>query len=535
MADTDYDVIVVGAGFGGLYAVYRLRKQGLSVLGLEGADGVGGVWYHNRYPGSRVDVESYDYCYYFSEELYREWKWSEKYATQPELLRYLNHVADRFDLRRHFRFNTWLKSADWHPDESRYHVQTSTGLTLTCRFLIMAVGQLSASRKPEFEGLEDFQGEWVETSHWPEREVKLEGRRIAVIGTGSSGVQAIPVVAEAAENLYVFQRTPKYSVPAHNGPIEESLWMSIKQDVPAERERLFHSPGASHMERPKGAAGDYTPEEHRAILDAYWAIGGQHFQAVFTDQGVDLESNEVIASYVRDKIRSMVEDPATAEMLCPDDHPFGSRRLIVDTDYYPTFNRPNVTLVDVRAHPITRITETGIETADGSHYEVDLIIFALGFHAFTGQLDNAPIHNEKGETPIDRWRQGPRTLLGLATAGFPNLFLPTGPGSPSLLANLVVQNEYHIDWIADCIAYMDEHGFDTVEATEEAEARWTAHVAEVSENLLRRQVDNYMVHVNEDGTRIFIPYVAGMANYSEQADAIAAHGYEGFRFERVAG
>jgi len=529
----DYDVVVVGAGFGGLYGVHRFKQMGLSVLGFEGGGGVGGVWYHNRYPGARVDVESWDYCYYFSEELYREWKWSEKYATQPELMRYLNHVADRFDIRRHFHFNAWVAGAQWHPETARYHVTTSTGMDVTCRFLVMATGQLSAARKPPFEGLEKYKGEWVQTSHWPEREVQLKGRRVAVIGTGSSGVQTIPEVAKVASHLSVFQRSPNYSVPAWNGPMDNTLWETIREDVPGERERLYLHPGCSHMKRGMRPASDFTPEERLQMIEAAWNKGGHGMSSIFTDQSVNKETNDLIAEFVRNKIRATVKDPVVAEKLCPFDHPIGTRRLCVDTDYYATYNRPNVTLVDVREHPITRITETGIETSDGAHHEVDLIIFALGFHAFTAPLTNAGICNEKGERPSDRWRYGPRTLLGITTAGFPNLFFPTGPGSPSVLANMAPQNEYHIDWIANCIAYMRQHGYDTIAPTVEAEDRWTAHVAEVSDKILRRQVNNYMTHVNEDGSRVFIPYIGGMDRFARQADEIAAKHYEGYRFGRA--
>jgi cation diffusion facilitator CzcD-associated flavoprotein CzcO len=508
----DFDAIVVGAGIGGLYGVHRLRQQNLTVLGIESAADVGGVWYHNRYPGARVDVESYDYCYYFSQELYREWRWSEKYATQPELLRYLNHVADRFDIRRHFVFDTWMTSARWHPDEARYHVMTSTGRKYTCRFLIMATGQLSAARKPEFAGLDRFRGEWVQTAHWPQREVKLEGRSIGVIGTGSSGVQVIPVAAEVAQHVYVFQRTAKYSIPARNGPMDESLWQTIQQDVTGERQKLFEAPGAAHMAVPKAPAASFAEAEQHAILEEYWARGGQHMQAVFTDQSTNIASNEVIANFVREKIRSIVRDPVLAEKLCPNDHP------------------DNVTLVDVRSQPIARVTETGIQTADGSHYALDLIILALGFDAFTGSLYRANICNEHGFTPADRWRHGPRTLLGLMTKGFPNLFLPTGPGSPSLIANLTVQNEFHMDWIAECIDYLAKHGFATIEPTAEAEDRWTEHVADVAKHLLRRQTNNYMVHVNEDGSRIYMPYAGGMDRFVKRAREIAANGYAGFHF-----
>ena len=528
-----YDVIVVGAGFGGLYAVHRFRKQGLSVLGIEGASGVGGVWYHNRYPGARVDVESMDYCYYFSEELYREWKWSERYATQPELMKYLNHVADRFDIRRHFVFDNWVSGAQWHPESARYRVSTSGGRKATSRFLVMATGQLSAPRKPPFEGLDDFKGEWIQTSLWPERPVELEGRHIGIVGTGSSGVQTISEVAQVARQLYVFQRSPNYSVPAWNGPLNRQ-WEQVRENVAEERASLFLNAAASHMKRGTRPAADFSREQCLAMLEQAWAEGGHGMGAVFSDQTVNKETNDLVAEFVRSKIRAIVKDPVIAEKLCPYDHPIGTRRLIVDTGYYESYNRPNVTLVDVRESAIKRITRTGIELENGAHYALDLIIFALGFHAFTGSLDRANIRNERGEQPSDRWKRGPRTLLGITTAGFPNLFFPTGPGSPSVLANMSVQNEYHIDWIADCIAHMDQRGFDTVEPTVEAQDEWTAHVAEVANKILRRQVKNYMVHVNEDGTRIFMPYVGGMDRFARQANEIAEKGYDGFRFGRAA-
>jgi cation diffusion facilitator CzcD-associated flavoprotein CzcO len=530
---SDFDVVVVGAGFGGLYAIHRFRELGFSVLGLEGAGGVGGVWYHNRYPGARVDVDSIDYCYYFSPELYREWRWSERYASQPELLRYLNHVADRFALRQHILFNNWVIGAQWRSEACRYHLKTSTGRPFTCRFLVMTTGQLSAPRKPDFRGLDRFKGEWVQTSRWPDRHIEFANRRIGIIGTGSTGVQAVPVLAEEARHLYVFQRSPNYSVPAQNGPLDEALWQEIRSRVSEERKDLFGHPAASHIRRARGPAQDFRESERAAMLEEQWALGGHGMGFVFGDQTVSKETNDIVAEFVRSKIRGIVKDPATAEKLCPYDHPIGTRRLCIDTSYYESYNRDNVTLVDVREHPIECITETGIKTAN-AHYELDLIVFALGFHAFTGSLDAANIRNEAGQQPSDMWKRGPRTLLGLMTVGFPNLFLVTGPGSPSVLANMSVQNEYHVDWIGDCIAYMARNGFATIEPTEEAQDAWTAHVAEVSSKILRRNVKNYMVHVNEDdGTRIFMPYVGGMDQYVRQADEIAAKEYEGFRLSRA--
>jgi cation diffusion facilitator CzcD-associated flavoprotein CzcO len=531
--EADYDAIVVGAGIGGLYAIYRLRQDGLSVLGLESAAGVGGVWFHNRYPGARVDVESFDYCYYFSPELYREWRWTERYAPQPELLRYFNHVADRFDIRRHILFETRLTAAQWDAEAARYHVETATGRRFTCRFLVMATGNLSAARKPDFPGLADFKGEWVQASHWPDRPVALAGRRIAVIGTGSSGVQAIPVLAEQASHLTVFQRTPNFSVPARNMPLDEAKFADAAADVPGRRDHLLTTRAAitSNLGPPLRLA-EYSEAERRDRLERQWALGGQGMNRVFADQGTDQAVNDVVAGFVRSKIREIVKDPATAELLCPTDHPIGSRRLCVDTNYYDTYNRANVTLVNISAEPIERITETGIQTT-ASHYEVDLIVFAIGFDAFRGALDQVDIRNAKGETPTAHWNRGPRTFLGLMTTGFPNFFFLTGPGSPSVLANMIIMNEEHANFVASLIAHMNANGFETVEPEPAAQQRWTETVAEAASKLLRLGVKNYMVHVNpDDGSRVFMPYVGGLDRYVQICRDVVANGYAGFTFGR---
>lgn len=527
------DVIVVGAGIGGLYAMHKMRQHGLSVVGLESGSGVGGVWFHNRYPGARVDVESCEYCYHFSEELYREWRWTERYAAQPELLAYLNHVADEFDLRRDFHFNTAMSGATWHPDEARYHVKTADGPSFACRFLIMATGNLSAVRRPNFAGLDDFRGEWVQTSHWPESDVQIDGRRIAVIGTGSSGVQTIAAVAKAAGHVFVFQRSPNYSVPARNGLPDEGRFVEIAADVARKRAALMRTrPGITTGLTPVLPFADFTDEERQARLERQWQFGGQGMNRVFADQGTSQEVNDFVSDFVRAKIRAIVKDPEVAERLCPNDHPIGSRRLCVDTDYYETFNRDNVTLVDLKKEPIERITERGIRT-DVSEYEVDLIIFALGFDAFRGALDRANIRNEKGAAVTDRWDKGPRTMLGLMTLGFPNLFFLTGPGSPSVLSNMVLMNEEHVNWVADLISYMDSRGWDIVEPDPEAEEEWGRIVAEAASTLLRLNVKNYMVKANEDGSRVFMPYVGGMDRYSQICTEIAGRQYEGFNFNRV--
>jgi len=527
----DCDVAVIGAGLGGVYAVHRLRQQGLSVRGLEGGGGVGGVWYHNRYPGARVDVESLYYCYYFSEDVFREWQWRERYAAQPEILAYIEFVADKYDIKRHFAFNTWLSGAQWQPEHDRYLLTTSAGDRFTCRFLVMATGVLSQARKPDFAGLDDFKGEWVQTSHWPERPVEARGKRIGVIGTGASGVQAIPLLAREARHLHVFQRTANYVVPAQNGPNNGAECDAILKDFPAAQNAIMTCPQASpRLLRGTRPAAGMAEAERTAQLEKHWAYGGHAMNTVFTDQNIDQAANDVVAEFVRSKIRATVSDPAVAEKLIPHEYPIGTRRLGVGTDYYETFNRPNVTLVDIKADPIVRITETGIQTRD-NHHDLDLIVFALGFHAFTGALDHAEIRNEHGQRPSDNWTRGPRTCLGLMTTGFPNLFIITGPGSPSVLANMFAANEQHIDFVADCIAYMRERGYTRVEPTEEAQVEWTAHVAEAASSLLRLKVDNYMVHVNaDDQTRVFKPYVGGFNRFADRCDAVRAQDFAGFRF-----
>ena len=530
---TAYDVIVVGAGLGGLYALHKFGRIGLAVLGLEQASGVGGVWFHNRYPGARVDVESLDYCYYFSPELYRDWRWTERYASQPELLAYLNHVADRFDLRRRILFETALARARWLPEAARYAVETSNGQKLSCRFLVMATGNLSAARAPDFRGLASFRGEWVQASHWPDRKVALAGRRIAVIGTGSSGVQAIPALAEQASHLTVFQRSPNFSVPARNLALDEAKFREAAADVPGRRRALLQTRAAiSSNLGPALPFAAYSAAEREDRLERQWALGGQGMNRVFADQGIDRHSNDAVADFVRAKIRQIVKNPETAERLCPYDHPIGSRRLCVDTDYYATYNRDNVTLVDIGKDPIQRITETGIQTAS-THYEIDLIVFAIGFHAFRGALDQVEIRNEKGETPTAHWDRGPRTYLGLMTCGFKNFFFLTGPGSPSVLANMVLMNEEHVNFAAGLVAHMAAHGFATVEPEPAAQAAWTGTVAEAASKLLRLGVKNYMVHVNEDdGSRVFMPYVGGLDRYAEICRGVADGLYQGFAFGR---
>jgi cation diffusion facilitator CzcD-associated flavoprotein CzcO len=531
-----FDVVVVGAGLGGIYAVHKFSKDGLKVVAFEKADQIGGVWNYNRYPGARVDVDSIEYTYSFSAELYREWRWSERYASQPELLAYLNHVVDRFDLRGLIRTGTPVTGAEWRPGEQRYIVSAGEGQVVSARFLVMATGNLSEPRDATLPGLSDFQGLVVRSSRWPEGGVDLAGKRVGIVGTGSSSVQATPVIAEQAEHLYVFQRTAHYSVPAQNGPFDEDEWKSYWPDPPSvlrsqwKGTKLYGAEGArSAIGAPRPAA-DYTPEEQQARLETQWAAGGQKLHVVFADQATNKAANDIVAEFVRNKIRQTVKDPVLAEKLCPK-YPIGTRRLILDTGYYETWNRDNISLVDIRESPIERITERGVLTTD-AHYDLDVLVLALGFKAFVGEIDLAGIRNEKGQTPTSGWSRGPRTLLGLMTAGFPNFFTLTGPGSPSVLANLFPQNEYHVDWVADCIRHLDQNGYTSIEPEEAAQDVWTNRVSEAALRLLRLQGNDYMVHRNADGTRVFIPWAGGVDAYTQAADAAAANGYQGFKLRR---
>jgi cation diffusion facilitator CzcD-associated flavoprotein CzcO len=530
----EVDAVVVGAGLGGIYALHKLREQGLNVIGLEAGADIGGVWRHNRYPGARVDLESVYYCYHFSPGIYRNWRWSERYASQPELLRYLEHVVDRLGLREHFRFNTRMRGAQWRPETARYDIEAGEDLRISTRYLVMATGQLSDPKTIPFPGAERFQGELVRSSRWPDKPIDYAGKRVGLVGTGSSGVQIATDLAGRGGHLHVFQRSPNYSVPARNGPLDDASFDEVARDSLAARAHLYTlRTGTALVKVEPQPAATFSAEEQQARLEAQWESGGQGMGAVFTDQTTDNDVNDIVANFVRSKIRETVKDPVVAEKLCPD-YPFGTRRLCIDTGYYEIYNRSDVTLVDVAEDPIAEITETGLRTRSRQEYELDVIILALGFRAFRGEIANANIRNEHGETPIDRWARGPRTLLGLMTAGFPNLFMLTAPGSPSVLSNMFLMNEYHVEWMARAIAFMSAGGYATIEPSRDAEERWTQHVQDAAGRLIRLHVDNYMVHVNEDdGSRVFMPYTGGLTAYIEAAERAAAADYEGFELARA--
>ena len=522
------DVVVVGAGFAGLYALHKFRSQGLSVRVFESAPEVGGTWYYNRYPGARCDVESVDYCYSFSDELQQEWTWTEKYAKQSEILAYLDWVADRLDLRGGITFNTRVVSAVLNEDALRWTVTTNTGETVVARFVVMATGPLSAALTPNFDGLDTFAGEIYHTAHWPHEDVDFTGKRVAVIGTGSSGVQSIPIIAGQADQLYVFQRTPNYSVPAGNRPLSSDELADVKANY-AERRRLsWRSGGGSpHIAHPK-LTMEATPQERREAFEKRWELGGVLFSKTFADQMTDQTANDEARKFYEEKVRAVIDDPEVADLLIPTDHPIGTKRICTDTNYFQTFNRPNVRLVSVRRTPISSIDATGINTSD-AHYDVDAIVLATGFDAMTGALAKIDITGRGGQKLADDWADGPRTYLGLEVDGFPNLFLVSGPGAPAVLANMVLHAEAHVNWIAEAIGYLDEHGYAAIEATPDAVDNWIAECAQRAESTLFTKANSWYLGANVPGKpRVFMLFIGGFATYLDICDEVAAAGYKGF-------
>ena len=523
------DAVIVGAGFAGLYMLYRLRALGLSVRVLESGTGVGGTWFWNRYPGARCDVESMQYSFSFLNELQQEWQWSERFAAQPEILRYANHVADRLDLRRHIEFETRVSDAVFDEAAGHWQVRTEHGETVTSQFCIMATGCLSAARTPDFKGLESFKGETYHTGEWPHGSVDFTGKRVGVVGTGSSAIQAIPVIAGQAAHVTVFQRTPNFSIPSRNTAMPAEYEQSWKSEYPERRltARMTRN-GVINQLNDKGAI-EVSDEERRATYEDRWAKGGTAFMASFTDLVTNKASNDTAVAFVHDKIRTTVNDPAVAELLLPKNHPIGTKRICVDTNYYQTYNRPNVKLVDIKDAPIEAITPTGLRTG-GRDYALDAIVFATGFDAMTGSLLKMGIVGRGGRSLAQKWAEGPRTYLGVMTAGFPNMFIITGPGSPSVLSNMIVSIEQHVDWIAVCIADLRAAGLGSIEAIGEAEDAWVAHVNEVADLTLYPGANSWYVGANIPGKpRVFMPYIGGVGAYRQKCTEIAAGGYEGFR------
>ena len=527
---TNFDAVVVGAGFGGMYMLHNLRKHGFTARVFEAGSDVGGTWYWNRYPGARVDIESMQYSYSFSEELDQEWKWSEKYAPQPEIMEYARHVADRFDLRKDIQFNTRVSSAHFDEKAKRWTVKTDQGDTVTAQFCIMAVGCLSAANKPPFEGIDDFNGPIYHTGEWPHEGVDFTGKRVAVIGTGSSAIQSIPIIAEQASQLYVLQRTPNYTVPAWNSPVDKEWEAEVKADYPAMRAKARARPTGFYFEFNTKPALEASEEERRATYEEFWARGGLPFLGAFGDLLFNKEANDTIADFAREKIREIVKDPETADLLCPD-NVFGCKRLCVDTGYYATYNKPHVKLVDISKTGVERITPKGV-VGNGQEYEVDAIVCATGFAAMTGSFDKIDIRGRNGQTLKKAWEAGPRTYLGLSTVGFPNFFMITGPGSPSVLAQMIQSIEQHADWMVDCLCHMRDTGAETIEPTLEEQDAWVDHVNEVAAISLRSTCSSWYVGANIPGRpRVFMPYIGGFPIYVQKCNDVQTNSYEGFVFE----
>jgi cation diffusion facilitator CzcD-associated flavoprotein CzcO/acetyl esterase/lipase len=531
---SEFDVVVAGAGFAGLYLLKRLRDAGYSAIAIEAADDVGGTWYWNRYPGARCDIESIDYSYSWDPELEAQWQWSERYATQPEILRYLGHVADKHDLRRDIRFGTRIEAARWDAASSRWHLSTDAGDTLTAPYYVMATGCLSVPKQADIPGAARFAGSAYFTGRWPHEGVDFTGQRVAVIGTGSSAIQSIPIIARQAAQLTVFQRTPNFSLPAYNGPVAPEKLAEYRRDRAAYREAARHTRIGVTLEIPTQSALAVSEAERQAEFERGWAEGGLFgVSSRFIDIGTNAAANELAAEFVRNKIRAIVDDPETAEALCPRDHPIGTKRPCVDTDYYATFNLPHVRLVNLRRTPIETITETGIDIAgaDGTEsLEFDAIVFAIGFDAMTGPLVAVDIEGRDGVTLKEKWADGPHTYLGLMTTGFPNLFTITGPGSPSVLSNMVVSVEQHVDWVVDALIALRESGFTTMEPTPAAEAGWTQHVNDCADITLMPQANSWYMGANVPGKpRVFLPYAGGVDAYRDTCDRVVAGGYLGFR------
>lgn len=534
-SDADFDAVVVGAGFAGMYMLHKLRSLGFSVRVYEAGTGVGGTWYWNRYPGARCDVESIEYQYGFSDEIQREWTWTERYAAQPEILRYQNYVADKLDLKKDIRFETRVTSADYDEASARWAIATEHGERVRAKFFVMATGCLSSARVPDFPGISDFQGESHHTGDWPHSGVDFTGKRVAVIGTGSSAVQSIPVIAEQAAELLVFQRTANFTLPAGNRPLAPGEAEAAKESFIEGRKRAYDSQGGLiSFEYIEAMIDDLDPEFVQKELSDRWHQGGFSFLGTYGDLMATPEGNKVAADFARSEMAKRVADPAVAEMLLPNDHPVGVKRLCLDTGYLEVFNQPKTKLIDVRKTPIERISRTGV-VAGGVNYEADCIVFATGFDAMTGAILAVDIKGRGGESLRDKWAAGPRTYLGLSTAGFPNLFFITGPGSPSVLSNMIISIEQHVHWIADCISNLEGRQVRAIEATPAAENAWVDHVNEVASLTLYPVANSWYMGANIPGKpRVFMPYAGGVGVYRQKIDEVAGAGYEGFTLDREA-
>ncbi len=531
---TELDAIIIGAGFSGMYQLLSLRdKLGMKAKVLEAGAGVGGTWYWNRYPGARCDSESHSYMFYFSKEMVNEWEWSERYPQQPEILRYLNHVADRFELRSDILLNTRMSAASYDSGSNRWHVRTEQGQHFVAQFLITAVGCLSSANVPQITGLHDFKGQWYHTGQWPHEGVDFTGKRVGVVGTGSTGIQTIPVVAAQAKHLTVFQRTANYSIPARNAPLTDTFKRYAKEHAEGIRHIMNTNTNAHPFRMVDRSVTATHPAEREAIMEAAWIKGGLEFRAAFKDTLLDQEANDIVADFVRKKIRQIVKNPDVADLLTDIDHPFAAKRPPVDSNYFETYNRDNVSLVNLRATPIECITADGIKTK-GAEYPLDIIIFATGFDAMTGSLLKMDIAGRDGVKLKDYWQAGPRNYLGLQVPGFPNMFTITGPGSPSVLCNLPPAIEQHVNWITDCIRTLRDKGLQRIEATENASDDWCAEVNRAANATLLAQVKHsWYLGANVPGKpQVFMPYAGGFGHYTQICNQVAQDNYKGFSLSR---
>ena len=524
------DVLVIGAGFAGLRALYRFRGLGYKVKVLEASEDVGGVWYHNGYPGARCDVESYDYSYSFSPELEQEWRWSERYATQPEILRYINHVAERFDLRRHIQFNTRMTNATYDEASARWVIETEGGETFDTQFFMMCVGQLSTPKSPNYPGLSDYKGEVIHSGKWPKHEVTYEGKRVAIIGTGSSGMQMTPVIAKQAKHLTVFQRTPNYCIPAANAPVTDEEDAQVKAQYRERRDRAWNSATGLGFMPNKTSALDVTPEEREKAYEAAWNRLGFGFALTYYDILLNKQANDTAADFIRRKIAGVVNDPVLRDKLLPKNHAFAARRPSVDSGYFQAFNRDNVELADLLESPIVEFTHEGIRTS-AKKYVFDMIIFATGFDVFTGSLFKPNIIGRGGITLKQKWADGPVTHLGVGVSDFPNMFIVVGPGSPSLLSNVMVSTEEQIDWMAAFVEHMKANKQTVFEVQPDAEKEWGHHINERVKETLYLSTDSYYNGAEVKGKpRVFMPYSGGVRGYRRILHKCAAEGYTGFSF-----
>ncbi|MFJ7697227.1 flavin-containing monooxygenase [Lysinibacillus fusiformis] len=530
----EVDAVILGAGFAGLYMLHQLKSKGFSTIVYETGDGVGGVWYWNRYPGARCDIESIYYNYTFSKELYEEWTWTSRFPEQEEILRYLNYVADRLKLRSNIQFNTRVKAAHFDEEQHKWLVHLNDGHQVLAKYFITGIGCLSAANVPKFQGLDQFSGKWYHTGHWPHEKVDFTGKRVGIIGTGSSGIQAIPVIAKEAKHLTVFQRTPQYTIPARNHLYDEDFIRETKGNFENLKHAMRNSVSGTPFAYNHPSAIEDSDHHRQEVFEEAWAQGGFAFASTYKDLLTNEQSNEKAAAFIRSKIRETVQDPTVAEKLCPK-YMYGTKRQVLDSDYFETYNRDNVLLVDVKESPILEITETGVQTAS-DHFELDIIILATGYDGMTGPLFKIDIRGRNGVTLKDKWENGAsvQTYLGLATASFPNLFMITGPESPSVLVNMPIAIEQHVEWIAQCIDYLREHDIDVMETNAEAEQAWSKHCREIANETLYVKGDSWYTGSNIAGKpRSFLIYLGGFDYYTKRCQEVAQNNYEGFQLLKL--